>query len=306
MLLEVKGLTVCYDTAMLLNDVSLHVAEGEQVGLVGPNGAGKTTLLRTIAGLVRWERETKRGTRAGNITIEGGIIFDGRRIDDLPPDVIARLGLVLCPERRRPFRELSVLDNLRAGAYLLRDRKKFNEALDLVYHMFPILKDRAAQVSGTLSGGEQQMLAIGRALMTRPRLLCIDEPSTGLSPLVRTELFARIREISLTGITILLVEQDVTLAFSLTSRNYILSHSRVVAEGTGDELLGDEKLRQSYLGLAAGAPKAGAAGAATGLAAGAPKAGAAGAATGLAAGAPRTGAAGASDAGEREGAEPGP
>jgi len=249
MLLEVENLTVCYDTAMLLNDVSLNVAEGELVGLVGPNGAGKTTLLRTAAGLVRWERERKRGTRAGNITVEGRITFDGERIDRLPAHRIAQRGLVLCPERRRPFRELTVIENLRAGAYL-RTRTEFAQTLDFVYRMFPILKERSGQVSGTLSGGEQQMLAIGRALMTGPRLLCIDEPSTGLSPRVRGELLAKIREINRSGITVLLVEQDVGLAFALSGRNYILSHSRLVAEGTAEELLGDEKLRQSYLGLA--------------------------------------------------------
>jgi len=255
MLLEVRSVTVCYDTAMLLNDVSLQVASGEVVGLVGPNGAGKTTLLRTIAGLVRWERATKRGTRAGNITIEGEVWFDGRRVDGLRSHEIARQGLVLCPERRRPFRELSVLDNLRAGGYLVRDPRVFRETLEMVYTLFPVLEERAGQVAGTLSGGEQQMLAVGRALMTRPRLLCIDEPSTGLSPRVCRELFAKIREIAEAGITILLVEQDVGLAFSLTGRNYILSHSKIVAEGTSEELLSDEKLGQSYLGLAGAAPE---------------------------------------------------
>ncbi|MEW5934467.1 MAG: ABC transporter ATP-binding protein [Bacillota bacterium] len=253
MLLEVEGVTVCYDTALLLNDVSLNVGTGELVALVGPNGAGKTTLLRTIAGLVRWERETKRGTRAGNITIEGSIRFGGERIDRLPAHEIARRGLVLCPERRRPFRELTVYENLMAGAFLVKDRRKVAESLDLVYQMFPVLRQRARQVSGTLSGGEQQMLAIGRALMTGPKLLCIDEPSTGLSPLLTRELFARIADINRAGITVLLVEQDVGLAFSLSQRNYILSHSRVVAQGTKEELLADARIRESYLGaLAAG------------------------------------------------------
>ncbi|MDI6822819.1 MAG: ABC transporter ATP-binding protein [Bacillota bacterium] len=253
MLLEVEGLTVCYDTAILLNDVSLNVDMGELVSLVGPNGAGKTTLLRTIAGLVRWEREMKRGTRAGNITIEGSIRFAGEPIDRLAAHEIARRGLVLCPERRRPFRELTVYENLMAGAFPVRDRRKVAESLDLVYQMFPVLKKRARQISGTLSGGEQQMLAIGRALMTRPKLLCIDEPSTGLAPLLARELFARIRDINRAGITVLLVEQDVGRAFSLSQRNYILSHSRLVAQGTKEELLADARIRESYLGaLAAG------------------------------------------------------
>lgn len=248
-MLEVKDLTVCYDTAMLLNGVSLRVNEGELVGLVGPNGAGKTTLLRAACGLVLWERQMKRGTRAGNITVTGEVYFQGRRIDRLPPHQIARMGLVLCPERRRPFGELSVEDNLKAGAYRVRSRRDYLETLDLVYRMFPVLKKRARQVSATLSGGEQQMLAIGRALMTRPVLLCIDEPSTGLSPLVKGELFEKIEEINRGGITMLLVEQDVTRTLAMSSRNYILSHSKIVAQGKREELLADETIRQSYLGL---------------------------------------------------------
>ena len=248
-LLEVRGVTVCYDTAMLLNDVSLKVGRGELVGLVGPNGAGKTTLLRTIAGLVRWEKQAKQGTKAGNITIQGEVIFDGRRIDQLQPHVIAQRGLVLCPERRRPFTELTVADNLLAGAYLQKDRKILRESLEMVHQMFPVLKQRARQISGTLSGGEQQMMAIARALMTRPRLLCVDEPSTGLSPLVKKELFAKIGEINRMGITVMLVEQDTALTLSLATRSYVLSHSRIVAQGTKQELLADQTVQRSYLGL---------------------------------------------------------
>ncbi|MHB8926591.1 MAG: ABC transporter ATP-binding protein [Bacillota bacterium] len=248
-LLEVRGLTVCYDTAMLLNNVSLSVGRGELVGLVGPNGAGKTTLLRTVAGLVRWEKQSKQGTRAGNITIAGEVHFDGERIDSLPPHVIARRGLVLCPERRRPFTELTVADNLMAGAYLQKDRRVLRETLDMVHEMFPVLKQRERQISGTLSGGEQQMLAIGRALMTRPRLLCVDEPSTGLSPLVKKELFAKISEINRRGITVLLVEQDTALTLAVCARSYVLSHSRIVASGARQDLLADQTVRRSYLGL---------------------------------------------------------
>ncbi|MHB0886287.1 MAG: ABC transporter ATP-binding protein [Bacillota bacterium] len=248
-LLEVRGVTVCYDTAMLLNDVSLSVGRGELVGLVGPNGAGKTTLLRTIAGLVRWEKQSKQGTKAGNITIEGEVTFDGGRIDPLQPHVIAQRGLVLCPERRRPFTELTVAENLMAGAYLQKDRHALRESLDMVHQMFPVLKQRARQISGTLSGGEQQMLAIARSLMTRPRLLCVDEPSTGLSPLVKKELFAKIGEINRMGITVLLVEQDTALTLSVCARSYVLSHSRIVAQGTKQELLADQTVQRSYLGL---------------------------------------------------------
>lgn len=248
-MLEVKKLTVCYDTAMLLNEVSLQVNRGELVGLVGPNGAGKTTLMRAICGLVLWERQMKRGTRAGNITLTGEVYFQGQRIDGLPPHRIARMGLVLCPERRRPFSELSVEENLKAGAYRVRGRREYRDTLELVYQMFPILQKRARQVSATLSGGEQQMLAVGRALMTRPMLLCIDEPSTGLSPLIKRELFAKIFEINRSGITMLLVEQDVRQTLAMAGRSYILSHSKIVAQGKKDELMADETIRQSYLGL---------------------------------------------------------
>ncbi|OGO02419.1 MAG: branched-chain amino acid ABC transporter ATP-binding protein [Chloroflexi bacterium RBG_13_54_8] len=249
LLLEVNNLTVCYSTAMLLNDLSLVVAEGELVSLVGPNGAGKTTLLRAISGLVRWEKNTLRGMRAGDITLEGTVLFAGERIDSLPAHEIVSRGLVHCPERSRPFREMTVLDNLKAGGYLCSDGRELQTSLEMVYHLFPILKGRGNQISGTLSGGERQMLAIGRALMVRPRLLCIDEPSTGLAHRLKEELFERIKAIPQSGIAVLLVEQDVGLAFQLASRSYILSHGRVVAEGTSEDLLKDETIRQTYLGL---------------------------------------------------------
>ena len=244
-----KNLKVCYATAMLLNEVSLCVDRGELVSLVGPNGAGKSTLLRAITGLVRWERSIMKGTRAGDITIEGAVTFDGDRVDSMEPHEIARRGLVHCPERARVFSEMSVTDNLRAGAYLCKDKEEFKNNLERVYQLFPVLKERARQISGTLSGGERQMLAIGRSLMMQPKLLCIDEPSTGLSSKLKAELFERIREIRETGIALLLVEQDVGSAFKLASRSYVLSHGRVIAEGTGEELLRDETIRKTYLGL---------------------------------------------------------
>ncbi len=249
MLLEVSNLSVCYGTAVLLNGVSLSVNEGELVSLVGPNGAGKSTLLRAITGLVKWERAMMRGTRAGDITLEGSVVFDGRRTDSMKPHEIARRGLVHCPERARVFSEMTVADNLKAGAYLGRDKEETAENLKRVYELFPILKGRLSQIAGTLSGGERQMLAIGRALMMRPKLLCIDEPSTGLSSKLKAELFRRIQEIRQTGIALLLVEQDVSSAFELASRNYVLSHGRVIAEGSGEELLRDETIRKTYLGL---------------------------------------------------------
>jgi len=234
---------------MILNDLSLSIGQEELVSVVGPNGAGKTTMLRAITGLVRWEKEILRGSRYGDITIEGTVNFCGERIDQLPAHEIARKGLLLCPERRRPFREMTVLENLKAGAYLLKGGEGFKETLRKVYSMFPILKGRENQISGTLSGGEQQMLAIGRAMMFQPQLLCIDEPSTGLAPLIRRDLFLRIKEIQTSGIPILLVEQDVSSAFKLSNRNYILSHGRVIAEGTSGKLLADETIRKTYLGL---------------------------------------------------------
>jgi len=248
-LLEVANLSVCYGTAVLLNGVSLSVREGELVSLVGPNGAGKSTLLRAITGLVRWERSTMKGTRAGDITVEGSVDFCGEKMEALPAHEIARRGLVHCPERARVFSEMTVADNLKAGAYLGKDREETTQNLKRVHDLFPVLKERLNQIAGTLSGGERQMLAIGRALMMRPKLLCIDEPSTGLSSKLKGELFQRIREIRQAGIAMLLVEQDVSSAFELASRNYVLSHGRVIAEGSGEELLRDETIRKTYLGL---------------------------------------------------------
>jgi len=248
-LLEVAHLTIRYEKAVLVNDLTMGVDTGELVSLVGPNGAGKSTTLRAISGLVAWEREIKRRSTAGDIFLEGTVTFDGERIDSIPAHEIVRRGLVLCPERRRPFREMTVLENLLAGAYLQKDRRKSRESLDKVYALFPVLKERTRQISGTLSGGEQQMLAIGRALMSEPQLLCIDEPSTGLAPILREEVFDRIVEIKRLGITILLVEQEVSTVFKLASRNYVLSSGKLIAEGTGEELLKDETLRKTYLGM---------------------------------------------------------
>lgn len=249
MLLDVKDLRVCYGTAMLLNGVSLSVDEGELVSLVGPNGAGKSTLLRTITGLVRWEKSVMRGARGGDISIEGSVHFAGENIDNMAAHEIVVRGLVHCPERGRVFSEMTVAENLRAGGYLCSDREERQRRLEMVYQLFPVLKDRGTQIAGTLSGGERQMLAIGRSLMIRPKLLCIDEPSTGLAARLKDELFERIVEIRRSGIAMLLVEQDVNAAFKLASRNYVLSQGRVIAEGTSEELLQDETIRKTYLGL---------------------------------------------------------
>jgi len=249
LLLEVSNLTVNYDKAMIINDLSMHVNSGEMVSLVGPNGAGKSTLLRAITGLVAWEREITRRSVGEDITIEGTVKFEGERIDNIPAHEIVARGLIHCPERRRPFREMSTRDNLLAGAYLVKDKKEIEENLEKVYQLFPVLKERSKQISGTLSGGEQQMLAIGRALMFRPKLLCIDEPSTGLAPMIRQEVFERISDIRNLGITILLVEQEVNAVFKMATRNYVLSSGKIIAEGTGEDLLKDEIIRKTYLGL---------------------------------------------------------
>jgi len=249
MLLQVENLTVRYEKAVLLNGISLGVDTGELVSLVGPNGAGKSTALRAITGLVGWEKEIKRRSTTGDISLEGTVTFAGERIDRIPAHEIVKRGLVHCPERRRPFREMTVFDNLLAGAYLQKEKKKIQEDLDKVYTLFPVLKERAHQISGTLSGGEQQMLAIGRALMSEPKLLCIDEPSTGLAPLIRKEVFEKIGEINKLGITLLLVEQEVSTVFKMSSRNYVLSSGKIIAEGSGEQLLQDEVLRKTYLGL---------------------------------------------------------
>jgi branched-chain amino acid transport system ATP-binding protein len=249
LLLEVANLTVSYDKAVLINNLSMGVDEGELVSLVGPNGAGKSTLLRAITGLVNWEKEITRRSAKEDISIKGDISFMGERIDKIPAHKIVKKGLILCPERRRPFREMTVLDNLNAGAYLDKDDSRIQKNLESVYQLFPVLKARSKQISGTLSGGEQQMLAIGRALMSGPKLLCIDEPSTGLAPILRSEVFEKIAEIQNLGITILLVEQEVGTVFKMASRNYVLSSGKIIAEGTGEQLLQDEVLRKTYLGL---------------------------------------------------------
>jgi len=248
-LLQVSNLTVSYDKAMIINDISLHVNQGELVSLVGPNGAGKSTLLRAITGLVIWEKSIHRGTTEGDITLDGKVVFEGESIERVPAHEITKRGLIHCPERRRPFREMTVADNLHAGAYLLKNKNEAQKNLQNVYQLFPVLQERSKQISGTLSGGEQQMLAIGRALMSNPKLLCIDEPSTGLAPLMKEDVFKKIAAIKKMGITVLLVEQEVNAVFALASRNYVLSSGKIIAEGSGAELLKDEVLRKTYLGL---------------------------------------------------------
>ena len=247
-LLEVKNLSVHYDKAQILNGVSLAVNDGEFVGLVGPNGAGKSTLLRAISGLVRFEERMKRGT-TGDIVLEGEVSFGGERIDGLAAHEIRMRGLVHCPERRRPFRELTVLENLLAGAFLSKNKIETERRLDRSFALFPRLSERKQQIAGTLSGGEQQMLATARALMFEARLLAIDEPSLGLAPRIREELFAAIGKIHAEGVPVLLVEQEVGQVFRMARRSYVLSQGRIIAEGSAQSLMADETLRAGYLGL---------------------------------------------------------
>jgi len=245
--LDVKNLSVHYDTAVVLNGVSLHVDKGEFTALVGPNGAGKSTCLRAMAGLIKWEIDTLKGTVLGKITLKGSVQFDGEELIHLPAHEIAKRGLILCPEKGKPFREMTVIENLKAGAAL--NRKNMKENMEKCFSLFPILEERKDQVSGTLSGGEITMLAIARSLMADLRLLLIDEPSVGLAPKVKGDLFERIKSVNEMGITVLLVEQDVSFAFDLSDRNYVISRGKLVAEGTSQELMADELMRKTYLGL---------------------------------------------------------
>jgi len=247
-MLEVRGLSLLYGKAQILFGVDLEVRQGELVCLVGPNGAGKTSFLRAISGLVRLEAHLHRGTKAGEIRLHGEVRFQGQRVDHLLPHQIARLGLVLCPERRRPFRELTVEENLLAGGLLL-PKAEVRRQLTFVYELFPRLYERRAQRAGDLSGGEQQMLALGRALMARPKLLAIDEPSTGLAPKVRALVFEQIQRIRGEGVTVLLVEQEAARALAMADRAYVLSNGRLVRQGLAQELLGDAQFQKTYLGL---------------------------------------------------------
>ena len=233
-LLDVKGLKVFYGKAIALNGLSLFVDEKELVGVVGPNGAGKSTLLRAISALV---------------PADGEICIDGARIDHHPPHEIVRKGIIHCPERRQLFVEFTVLENLEMGAFLRNDRAKISEDLNYVYQLFPVLQERKNQLSGTLSGGEQQMLAIGRALMSGPRLLMLDEPSMGLSPMVKNILVDGIKSIWHSGRTVLIVEQDASLTLNLTERVYILEHGKVGLEGKSSDLMNNEEVKRVYFQL---------------------------------------------------------
>lgn len=237
MLLEVENINTYYGNIRALRDVSLYVDQGEIVAVIGGNGAGKTTLLNTVSGVLH--------SRTGEI------VFDGRPLTKLSPDKVVHLGISQVPERRQVFSTLNVLDNLLLGAYLRHGRDPKDEIrkdLDFVFEIFPILKDRQKQMGGTLSGGEQQMLALGRGLMAKPQLLLLDEPSLGLAPLLVREIFRVASELREHGTTILLVEQNARAALRLADRGYVMETGNVVLEGTSKELLGDERVQEAYLG----------------------------------------------------------
>ena len=232
-MLNVEGLHVYYDAIHALKGLSFTVARGEMVTLLGANGAGKSTTLKTISALLK--------PRSGTIDLEG------QRLDRLEPHEIVGLGLAHVPEGRRIFPRLSVVENLRTGAYT-RGAGTIAEDLDRVFTLFPRLKERMRQSAGTLSGGEQQMLAIGRGLMARPRLLLLDEPSMGLAPILVEQIFATIQEINREGVTILLVEQNAAMALAICHRGYVLETGAIILEGKAAELTGNDLVRQAYLG----------------------------------------------------------
>ena len=233
-LLDVKDIHVFYGNIEAVKGMSFHVNRGEIVCLIGANGAGKTTTLRTVSGLLR--------------PAEGAIFYEGQRIDLVPAHDIVGLGVAQSPEGRRIFPRMSVRENLDMGAFIRRDADAQREDLERIMELFPILKERARQAAGTLSGGEQQMLAMGRALMARPRLLLLDEPSMGLAPIVVQTIFDTIRDINDQGMTVLLVEQNAAQALSLAHRGYVIETGRIVLEDEARALLRSEQVRKAYLG----------------------------------------------------------
>jgi branched-chain amino acid transport system ATP-binding protein len=232
--LEVKGIDVYYGAIHALKGLSLEVEEGSIVTLIGANGAGKTTTLKSISGLLRPRN--------------GAIMFKGSDISKVAPEKIVGLGISQVPEGRRVFATMTVLENLEMGAYLRKDKKGIESDLENVFTRFPRLKERRKQTAGTLSGGEQQMLAIGRALMARPELMLMDEPSMGLAPLLVKEIFEIIKDINARGTTILLVEQNANMALSIANRAYVIETGEIVLEGTAEQLINSEEVKKAYLG----------------------------------------------------------
>lgn len=233
-LLEIKDLHVSYGAIRALHGISFHVDQGEIVTLIGANGAGKSTTLRTISGLLRPDK--------------GEIVYDGKVLNRVDADAIVRLGLIQVPEGRRIFAPLTVRENLEMGAYSRKDKQEIEASLERVFKLFPRLKERLEQTGGTLSGGEQQMLAVARALMAKPKMLLMDEPSMGLAPVLVEEIFNIIQEINQLGVTILLVEQNALMALSVANRAYVLETGAVQLEGPAKELAQNPQVREAYLG----------------------------------------------------------
>ena len=234
MMLTVKDLNVYYDSIHAIKNISFSVEEGEIVTLIGANGAGKTTILQTISGLLPAK--------------SGEIHFLGHDLRKTVPHKIVALGLAQVPEGRRIFSHLSVMENISMGAYIRKDKGGIQQDIEMVFQRFPRLKERRRQIAGTLSGGEQQMLAMGRALMSRPKMLLLDEPSMGLSPILVDEIFEIIKEVNDSGVTVLLVEQNANKALSIADRAYVLETGKIVSEGDAKTLLDDEAIKAAYLG----------------------------------------------------------
>ena len=233
-MLKIENLFVNYGGINALRGISLEVQDGEIVTLIGANGAGKSTTLRTITGLVK--------------AASGSVIWNGEELIGKSIDTIFKSGIAMVPEGRRVFSDLTVLENLQIGAYLRKDREEIDKDIEWVYSLFPRLKERYWQYAGTLSGGEQQMLAVGRALMSRPKLMMMDEPSLGLAPLVVQDIFSIIKEINRQGVTILLIEQNANMALRIADRGYVLETGQISMTGTGLQLLNDESVKAAYLG----------------------------------------------------------
>ena len=233
-MLEVKDLEVYYGVIQAIKGISFHVEEGEVIALIGANGAGKTTTLQTITGMLNAKA--------------GSVMFEGTDLTKIPGHKIVSMGMAHVPEGRRVFAQLSVLENLKLGAYTRKDKNEIEESLQRVYRSFPRLEERKNQLAGTLSGGEQQMLAMGRALMSKPRIILMDEPSMGLSPIFVEEIFNIIKEISAEGTTVLLVEQNAKKALSIADRAYVLETGTIALEGDAKTLMNDESIKKAYLG----------------------------------------------------------
>ncbi|MCC8182871.1 MAG: ABC transporter ATP-binding protein [Clostridiales bacterium] len=233
-MLELKDLNVHYGAIHALKGISLTVQDGELVSLIGANGAGKTTTLHTISGLLT--------------ASSGNVLLDGQNLQKVPPHTIIRMGLAHVPEGRHVFASMTVEENLRMGAYIIKEQKQITASLERVYHHFPRLKERRRQLAGTLSGGEQQMLATGRALMTDPKIVLMDEPSMGLSPILVKEIFSIIQTLHESGITILLVEQNAKMALAVSDRAYVLETGTIAMEGSASTLASDDRVRKAYLG----------------------------------------------------------